>query len=255
MAEAKTLYVNAERADIQVDGEGLRVLQPEQAVYRIPLHRVGRAVIRGGDSGLLAACLAIVARGGCVHFEGSDGTMNAVLQHPQPSSTRATRELAGAIQAHGGLGPFHWWCDAQQRHAWSLVFRRGPTGDFEQAHQRLQRYLANRAIGLPIDWEMAQLNGQLHAWLQAELDRQGFRPVLQAVASQGGDLTRILQECLALPLHWAYVRWRHQQPSQLEDRALIGFFELQSVAPLPNQLHRHLAALAHEYHTYAFREA
>ncbi|MFB4203571.1 hypothetical protein KBTX_03421 [wastewater metagenome] len=247
--DAKTVYVDADSTEVRLDSGALRMDTPDSAPAYIPLSRVGRVVVRGSDRGLLEACLAIVARGGVVHFEGRDGGMRAIMQHANPAENRSARELAGIIEQHGGLGPFHWWQDAQRRHAWSVVFRRTLRGDFERGYDRLMTYLGVMVPGVPVEQERHRLDGKLHAWIQAELARQGLQPVVRALAEHGGDLLRTLHQCLSLTSCWAYVRWRREQPRHVTDRELTRFFELRTVAALPRQLDRHLRALAHEYHS------
>lgn len=244
----KPLYLDAAAASVRLDGRALRLSRPERADQLVPLSRVSRAVVRGVPGDMLGALLEIVRRGGSVHFQSASGDITAVLQAARPAQTDATRELTALIQHHPGIGPFRWWRDAQRRHAWSLVFRRGYPGDPEGNRRRLIRYLLRMCPGVPGDQEYAELAEQLHAWLQAELLRQGLQPVVGALAARGEDMTAVLRDCLSLPLAWQYVRWRREQP-QAKDRAeLLTFFELQACTRLAEQLSRHVLALAGEYH-------
>lgn len=247
--DAKAIYLDVSSAGMRLDGEAIRIQVPGQAEQFVPLRRVARAVIRGSDHAILDACLAIVARGGTVHFERGDGRMAAVLQHPDPADNRSAQELAGIIDQHDGLGPFYWWRDVQRRHAWSQVFRRTLKGDYQSGYKRLTLYLGFMAPGVPIHQECEQLEGMLQAWLQAELNRQGYHPIVRSLAGHGGDLIAVLRECLSLPNCWAYIRWRREQPEVISRQELIRFFELRTVSALPEQLNRHMRALAGEYNS------
>ena len=88
----------------------------------------------------------------------------------------------------------------------------------------------------------------LRTWLQAELHRRGWEPVCHALSARGGRLERVLEECLYLPLLWRYASWRRQQPRDLTERERLVFLELQTATRVSEQLHRHLRALAGEYH-------
>lgn len=244
----KPLYVDVSRTAIRLDGPALRLSQAGRADRLVPVSRVSRAVVQGAEQGMLEALLELVHRGGAVHFQDGQGRVTAVLQPSRPSEADSARELAGIIEHHPGLGPFHWWRDAQRRHAWSLVFRRGCPGDPRGNRARLMRYLLSMCPGIPAEHEYGELHEQLHAWLQAELIRQGLQPVVGALAAQGADLTRELRDCLSLPLLWRYVRWRREQSETRERAELLRFFELQAATRLAGQLQRHIVALAAEYH-------
>uniref|UniRef100_UPI0025C6D429 hypothetical protein n=1 Tax=Aquisalimonas sp. TaxID=1872621 RepID=UPI0025C6D429 len=186
----KTLYLDTAVADVAVDGRALRVDVPGKASEFVPVRRVGRAVVRGSESGLLDACLEIVARGGTVHFESAGGRMLAVLQNATPAKTREAMELAAAIDASDGSAAYAWWRDSQRRHAWSLVFRRGFLGEFEGARRRFMKYLVRLAPGVPVEREWAYLEGRLLAWIQAEVNRQGLEPAILIMALKPGPLGR-----------------------------------------------------------------
>lgn len=245
----KAIYLDVSTAGVRPDGDAIRIQVQGQADQFVPLGRIDRAIVRGNDNAILDACLAIVARGGTVHFQGGDGRMAAVLQHAEPADNQSARELAGIIDQHDGLGPFHWWRDAQRRHAWSQVFRRTIQGDYQSGYKRLTSYLGLMAPGVPIHQECEQLEGLLQAWIQAELNRQGYHVIVRSLAGRGGDLIDVLRQCLSLPNCWAYVRWRRTQPNAISRCEIIRFFELRSVSALPEQLNRHMRALAGEYNS------
>ena len=247
--EPRTLYLNAERVGVRYEGAALCLHRPGKAAESIPLARISRAVVRGSaGEDLLQACLALGHAGAVVHFQDGNGQPTACLQPAQEPQSRPVQELTSLIEAHAGLGPYHWWRDAQRRHAWSLVFRRGPRGDFQGGCQRLEGYLRRLS---PMHWiphEIVALEGGLRSWLQAELHRSGWRPACRILAAQGEDLEGELRRFLYLPLLWRFVRWRRQQPLELTERRRTEFLELQLARPLPAQLHRHLRALTEEYY-------
>ncbi|WP_435101146.1 hypothetical protein [Arhodomonas sp. AD133] len=247
--QAKTLYVDVRSSDMALDGNALRITTDQRAPVSVPVTRVGRAVIHGIPGGLLEACLEIVGHGGTVHFETGSGKLAAVLRNVDPAGSDSATDLAQVIEAHGGLGPFHWWRDAQLRHAWSLVFRRGLRGDFVSARHKFALYLNYFAPEVAVHHELGRLDSKLHAWLQAEINDQGLHPIVRALAARGGDIVTVLRECLGLTSSWAYVRWRRQQLQPLTDGEQTRFFELHAANALPEQLQRHLRALASEYHT------
>lgn len=247
---SRTLYVNARReVRLELEADSIRVSQPKRADTRIPLRRVRRAVITASDEGLLAVCLEIVRRGGTVHFQSGSGAMEAVLHQARPAANAMVRELADAITHSSGAGPFRWWREAQLLHAWSLAFRRRFRGDFTANRKRLLRYVRYFRPEVPAERESAFLREQLHAWLQAEIDRRGLQPVVETLSSKGCGLVEVLERCLEVRLLWRYVRWRRLQPRDLEHPALIRFFELTAAVTLPEQLQRHLDALSWEYMT------
>lgn len=248
-SEGKTLYLDAAVAAMRLDGDALRIERPEAAVELVPLRRVGRAVVRGAREDLLRACLELVRRGGTVHFQTANGDPIAVLQNAHPEESDVARELAELIEAYDGLGPFEWWQEAQRRHAWSLVFRRGYPGDFESNRRRLRKYLATKVSDATAHEELARLDAHLRAWLQHEILRQGMQCVAHALGGKGADLMEVLWQCLSLTTTWAYVRWRREQQEAPGDRELVRFFELRAAVALPEQLGRHMRALAGEYHT------
>ncbi|ABM61406.1 hypothetical protein [Halorhodospira halophila] len=247
--EPRTLYLNAERIQVRYEGSALRLCRPGKAAEYVPLARVSRAVVRGSaGEGLLQACLALVEAGAVVHFQDGHGQPTACLQPAQEPQNRPVQELTSLIETQTGLVPYHWWRDAQRRHAWSLVFRRGPRGDFQSACRRLEDYLRKLS---PLRWiphEIAALGGGLQSWLQAELHRSGWRPACRALAAQGEDLEGELRRCLYIPLLLRFVRWRRHQPPELTERRRVEFLELQLARPVPSQLHRHLQALTEEYY-------
>lgn len=247
--DAKTLYLDAASAAVSVDDNVLRVERPGSAPELLPLRRVGRAVVKGVDDGLLHACLEIVRRGGTVHFQTGRGDVAACLSSTRPEETNSAIELAQIIDAHDGLGPFEWWQEVQHRHAWSLVFRRGFPGDFKANRKRLLNYLSRSISGSVAKSESDWLDQQLYAWIQSELLRQGLQEVVRTLGGKGGDLTKVLWQCLSVTTTWAYVRWRRQQSGPPTDRELTRFFELRAAVALPEQFRRHLQALAGEYHT------
>lgn len=245
--EPVTLYIDADDAQVRVDGRALRIARSGNAAQWVPLSRIARASVTGSGDGLLRACLAIAANGGSIHFRQRDGSRMAVLQPAIPSETDAAQELADLVSHHDGLVPFQWWRDAQRRHAWSLIFRRGYAGDFEANKQRLLRYLRVYAPHVPTATECEVLTDQLHAWVQHELLRQGLQPVVRALSERGADLPTVLRDCLMLSLVWRYVTWRRQQPRGIERVELIRLFERHAAASLPSQFNRHIRALASEY--------
>lgn len=244
----RTLYVNARRgARLELEADSIRVSQPRRADVRIPLRRVQRAVITGYEEGLLAVCLEIVRCGGTVHFQSGGGVMEAVLHQARPESNTAMRELAVGISHSSGAGCFNWWRQAQLLHAWSLAFRRRFRGDFAANRKRLLRYLRHFRPDVPTERESVFLRELLHAWLQAEVDRRCLQAVVEALSSKGCGLVEVLERCLEVRLLWRYVRWRRLQPCEIEHAALIRFFELLCAVTLPEQLQRHIDALAWEY--------
>ena len=68
-----------------------------------------------------------------------------------------------------------------------------------------------------------------------------------ALAGKGENLPSVLLECLSLTTCWNFVCWRRHQPEQVHERELTRYIELRAAAPLPEQLHRHVHALAAEY--------
>lgn len=245
-AHAKTLYLVDDNASLRLDGASLRVLRPAKADGRIPLARVGRAVIQAHENDLLQACLAIVRQGGTVHFLDSGGRICGMLQHPTADGSRWARDLADCIDHCANSRPYHDWRQTQQRHAWSLVFRRGFCGDFESNRERLLRYLFFFRPQLEQQRELQWLEEQLLAWLHAQIASENLYPVVRAVHAQGEQLVAALQPCLFIPLLWAYVRWRRGEPHTLVAER-THFFELQAAAPLRRQFQRHIQALATEY--------
>lgn len=243
----KTLYLDARTAAVRPDGPALRISQPQQADRHIPLRRIDRAVIRGIDEPLFAACLAIVAQDGVVHVQDDAGRLVALLQPVRWQAPVWARELALQIEQASGLGHYHWWRDAQQRHAWSLVFRRGFRGGFDANRTRLLRYATRDAQGHLVRREARFLDHQLRAWLQGALQRAGLQPVTAALMDKGGDLTEALHRCLSVTLLWRYVRWRRQRHTPPGAADLIQLFELQAAAQLRDQFERHIAALGAEF--------
>lgn len=247
--EQKALYIDARSTTMSVDGDALRVQTDKRAEKYVPLQRIGRAVVTGADEKLLQACLEIVRRGGTVHFETPGGRIDAVLHSAQPADTDSVRELASIIDRHEALGPYHWWRDAQRRHAWSLVFRRGTPGDFIANRSRLLKHLRTMTPTAPVQSECNMLDERLYAWLQSQLHVKGLYPLVNALAAKGENLARELWQCLSLPLTWRYVRWRRLQPIAQSNEEITRFLELSAAGHLSHQLERHIRALASEYHT------
>ncbi|MDN5938420.1 MAG: CRISPR-associated endonuclease Cas1 [Salinisphaera sp.] len=242
----KPLYVMGGEASLRLDGKSLRVLHADKSDGRIPLRRVSGAIVQPREQDQLQACLAIVQQGGTVHFLDGAGRICAMLHQPAADGSRWARELAQCIEAHASALPWRVWQSNQQRHAWSLVFRRGFRGDFAANRTRLLRYLAFYRPELETARELQWLEEQLLAWLHAQIAVEGLYPVVRAAHTQGKQLVEALLPCLLIPLLWAYVRWRRSEP-----RAMVAqrtdFFELQAAAPMHRQLQRHLHALAGEY--------
>lgn len=243
----RALYLDASAVAVRRDGPSLLVQRPGRASQRIPLRRIQRAVVRGVNEPLLDALLALAAAGSSVHFEDSQGYVHAVLQPARQAAGREARELAAIIAHSSGVGAFNVWREIQLRHAVSLAFREGFRGDIRAARLRLLRYLRYFQPGAAIEFEVKMLSEQLRGWLQAELSRQGFHPVIRELALKGCDVVDVLEQCLGVTLLWVYVRWRRQLSGTVERRDLIGLFELQAAGPLLDQLYRHLAALADEF--------
>lgn len=251
----KTLYLDARTAAVRPDGPALRISRPQQADQHIPLGRIDRAVVSGVGEPLFAACLAIVAQDGVVHLQDDAGRIVALLQPARSQAPAWARELALLIEQDSGLGHYHWWQDAQQRHAWSLVFRRGFRGGFDANRTRLLRYATRDAQGHAVRREAQFLDHQLKAWLQSALQRAGLQPVLAALMDKGGDLTDTLHRCLSVTLLWRYVRWRRQRAASPAAADLIELFELQAAAQLRDQFERHIAALGTEFRLAARQRA
>lgn len=248
--ESRTLWVDTDRFALYREGASLMLQAYGRAATRVPLARVGRAVIRGSNhsAALLDACLALAASGAVVHFPAAGDRPTLRLQPEPTSATGPVAELAALID-RGGLGPFHWWADVQRRHAWSTIFRRGFRGDFDAARKRLQDYLRHIGTGhCFFPDEIDALEANLRQWLAAELHRRGWEPVAHALSSRGARLETVLHQCLYIPLLWRFTGWRRQQLPDLHERERVHFFELESAGRLAGQLHRHLRALADEYH-------
>lgn len=242
----KPLYVVGEQASLRLDGNSLRVLRPGKSESRVPLRRVSRAVIRTHENDQLQACLAIVREGGIVHFVDGNGHICGMLQQPGADGSHWARELADNIDQYGNSRPYQQWRKNQQKHAWSLVFRRGYCGDFDANRKRLLRYLLFHRPELKLQTELQWLEEQLLAWLHARIASEGLYPVVRAVNSQGEQLVNALRPCLFIPLLWRYVRWRRQRATAMVAER-TDFFELQAAAPLCRQLDRHIRALEAEY--------
>lgn len=244
----QSLYLDAGVAGVRLDGASLRVEAERRATRRIPLSRVTRAVIRNAGDGVLEAALAIVGAGGTVHFQDGAGRMIAVMQPSDPAATAWTRELADVIRHHGNTAPYQWWRDVQQRHAWSMVCRRGFHGDFNANCRRIARLTRHYRPDIDLEPEHRCLREHLRAWLQADLHHRGLLPVVQALTARGCDLHGTLERCLTATLLWLYVPWRKSAPHKVNERQIIQFVELQIAGRLSAQLDRHIAALAHEYY-------
>lgn len=242
-----TLYLDADAIEARLDGAGLLVQPPGRAAQRIPLRRIQRAVIRNVAEPLLEACLALAAAGCSVHFESGQGRIEAVLLPARPAAGKEAQDLAAVIAQSSGVGPFNEWRAVQLRHAISLAFQQNFRGDIAAARRRLLNYLLHYRPAVAAEAEFQVVAEQLRAWLQAELYRRGFHPVIQELSLKGCDLIAVLEQCLGMTLLWAYVRWRRQQAGEVERRRLVELLELQAAAPLLDQLQRHLAALALEY--------
>jgi len=85
------------------------------------------------------------------------------------------------------------------------------------------------------------------AWLQAEFDRTGLRPVLGAAAEYRVDITATMRDCLTLTTSWAYIKWRREQRGIMTDLDITRFFEVYALAHIPLQYTRHMTALAREF--------
>jgi len=255
-SELRTLWVNTDRYTLSREGRSLVVQAPERSATRIPLARVGRAVIRGqGHSdGVLDACRALATAGAVVHFAQSGNDPALRLQTERAPANGPAAELAAMIHDRRGLAAFHWWADCQRRHAWSLVFRSGFRGDFAAARTRLRQYLARTGPDNYFPDELDTLEADLQQWLSAEIHRTGWEPVADALGARGVRLENVLHECLCLPLLWRFACWRRQQATAVPERERLRFFELDSVGRLAEQLHRHLRALACEYHARRSRD-
>jgi len=249
--EPRTLWVDTDHYALYREGPSLVVQAPGRAPKRIPLARVARAVIEGtGHSAdMLDACLSLAAAGAVVHFPHSATGPSLRLQPEHAPTNMHADELAAAIADRSGLGPFEWWADCQRRHACSLVFRHGPPGDFAAARARLYRYIERIGPAGHAPDETDWLNNRLREWLGAELHRCGWQPVVHALAARGARIEPVLRDCLFLHLLWRFASWRRQQPADLPRRELVRFFEWQSLRRMPDQLQRHLQALAWAYHT------
>lgn len=244
----KPLYLMAANASMQLDADSLLIHQTGKSDHRIPLERIGRAVIKHQIDDQLQACLAIIRQGGTVHFTDANGHICAMLQQPHADGTSWARELARSIEMHPNNAPFSSWRTIQQQHAYSLVFRHAYCGDFASNRARLLRYLNFFRPQLNIQHETQWLQEQLLAWLQAAIATEGLFPVVRALHTQGVRLIDTLQPCLFIPLLWAYVRWRRQKPTALVANR-TAFFELQAAAPMQKQFNRHIQALAYQYHS------
>jgi len=246
LSKGKPLYIMGKQASLRLDGASLRVLQPDKSERRVPLRRVNRAIIQAHEQDQLQACLAIVRQGGTVHFLDAEGHVCAMLHQPTADGSSWARELASSIEYHGNSRPYRVWRQTQQRHAWSLVFRRGFCGDFEANRKRLIRYLLLHRPELELQRELQWLDEQLLAWLHAQIALEGLYPIVRAVHAQGEQLLDVLQPCLQIPLLWRYVRWRRSQATAVVSER-TEFFELQAAVPLRKQLLRHMRALDAQY--------
>jgi hypothetical protein len=242
----KTVYLNTDNASLRPQGEALRVLRPGKSESLIPLQRIDRAVVEHSASDLLQAFLAIVQRGGTVHFQDAAGNLCGILQYPWSDGTHWAREIAHAIEHTTSRASYRRWLDTQRRHAWSLVFRRNFSGDFEANRKRLIRYLLFFRPEIDISGELEWLEKQLWAWLQARLDQDGLRPIVRAFKARREHLAQDLAPCLFMPLLWAFVRWRRHQSSAIVSER-THFFELQARIHLHNQFQRHIQALEVEF--------
>lgn len=251
VSEPRTLWVDTDRFALYREGSSLLLREPGRAPTRVPLRRVGRAVIRGrGHSAeLLDACLALAAAGSVVHFPQPGSRPALRLQSECLTQEDTARELASLIHQHSSLAPFRWWADVQRRHAWSVIYHRSYRGDFAAARARLVCYLEHgMPAGMDAHREVVELEEELHHWLGAELHRRGWESVVHALAARGARIETILIECLSIPLLWRFTCWRRQKPGQLDARERARFLELESVGRLDEQLHRHLRALSSEYY-------
>lgn len=248
--EPRTLWVDTDRFALYREGPSLLLEASGRAPTRVPLSRVSRAVIQGHhhSAGVLDACLALAASGAVVHFPGTAERPSIRLQPEQAPTNDVAAEVADLISQQSGLGPFNWWADCQRRHAWSLVFARSFQGDFAAARTRLHQYLQRIGPGHYFAHEVDALEMNLRQWLAAELHRSGWISVAQILSARGARMEQVLHECLYIPLLWRFTGWRRQQAYALPGRERVRFFELETVGRLSEQLHRHLRALAREYH-------
>lgn len=243
----KTVYFDSRKARMKPDGDTLRVSRSRQSDFLIPLSRVERAVITHENADLLQACLAIVQRGGTVHFQDGAGNLCGILKQPRAEGSPWARDLAATIEHSSNHLAYQHWLDTQRRHGWSLVFRNNYRGDFEANRRSLVKYLLYFCPSLDIDDELGWLNQQLRGWLQAQLEYDGLQPVMRLLAARDIQLDHDLMPCLFIPLLWQYITWRrHRQNSLVHER--VEFFELQARTRLLNQLQRHLQALESAYH-------
>lgn len=250
-SEPRTLYVLDPGACVRLDGEALRVSRSDAADVLVPLRRVGRAVIQSGENDLLQACMAILSRGGIVHFHDGAGRLCGVLQNPAKEGSNWAMDLACRIDDNSGVAPYRRWLDTQQRHAWSLVFRRGFTASFEYNRQRLVKYLIHYRPEIDLEAESAWLEDQLLSWTQSSFHTEGLYPIVHASFRKGKYIIRDLQPCLMIPLLWKYVRWRkHARSALVSDRT--GFFEMMAAASLRDQFERHMHALDSHYSRISF---
>ncbi len=247
-APGKAVYIDARSVRVVLDGDAWRIRGLDKADQLVPLRRVDRAVVRNVDEGLMRALLALVEREGTVHFQDGRGTTFAVLQDTRPTSPRWVREWVSMIEEQSGCAPFHWWADVQQRHVWSRVFRRGRPGDYAANRALIVGYIQHYRPDVLVSHEVSELEQLLRAWLQADLNRQGLRPVVEVLRHKECDLVGVLHRCMMLTLLWKYACWRRQKTvaAALPCRDITAFFELQAVAGLRDQLERHISVLHEE---------
>lgn len=247
----KPLYVDARLIRVGLSGQSIELTRKHRAKHRIPVQRVNRLVVTAADNDMLACCLAIVERGGAVQILNSQGKVCAQLQASEPPVTREVERLNQCIAQRPGHDAYHWWARQQERHAWSLVFRRSQRADFRAGRGRLIAYSRFFRPTIAIEDEAEQLTQLLQAWLLNELYARNQWRIVDTLFSRGHDICRQLRRCLELPLLWRYVRYRRyrEQDTPFAASDLTLFFELHSATSVRSQLLTHMDALAYEYRT------
>jgi|GEM_PF-4567254 len=242
----RTLYLMDPTAVIRLDHKSVNVRRKEMADVRVPLHRINRMVIEVRNQDFLAACMSVVANGGAVHLQNKAKGLCAVIRRSGHKGTSWATDLAGRITNSSDSWRYDEWLRNQRNHAWSLVFGHRYVGDFDACVRKLLRYSKFYCPNLDTKNSLDWLNAELHKWLEARIDIEGFQPIERIIWLRGGDLIGALLPCLFIPLLWDYVRWaRIERVDSFV--STTEYFELKAGTSVHAQFLRHVEALDYIY--------
>lgn len=225
--ETIPLYLDGRQGyGLRLAGQRLLVTRDGKPAGDIALRRVGNIVFRQPAAPSVEAMLALVARGGTVHFQDGTGEIIAALADTAATPDRHVLELIHLMEGSDPTERYAEWLDLQLRHRISAIQGSGPRGGARRFELRLQRYAARGHDDEYFDAVWKELRGLCFAWIDAELGRQRMHGIVTVLRRYRLELVHDLDRIMAIPLLWQLAPWLRRHPRHsIRERTL--FFEKQ----------------------------